>query len=89
MPETVGSGLLVASNQRIHIAVCSGASGTLYYYGADDRTNLTITLPATRSADGFTATNNGVTYTISADHLLVAKAGRTLEDEDLTSGWVG
>ena len=64
-----------------------GASGALYYYGADDRTHLTITLPASRSEDSWIATNNGVTYSIMPENLMVTKPGITLADEALSSGW--
>lgn len=87
LPEAAAGAPLVAHDSRVHIAICQGASGALYYYGADDRTHLTITLPATRSEDSWIATNNGVTYSITPENLVVTRPGTTLADEALSSGW--
>lgn len=90
LPEAAVGAPVVAHDSRVHVAICEGASGALYYYGADDRTRLTITLPATRSEDSWIATNNGVTYSITPDTLIITKAGGiTLADEALTAGWSG
>lgn len=87
LPEAAVGAPVVAHDTRVHIALCQGASGALYYYGADDRTHLTITLPASRSEDSWIATNNGVTYFVTEDNLMITKPGVTLADEALTSGW--
>lgn len=88
LPEVATGGApVVAHDARVHIAICQGTSGALYYYGADDRTHLTITLPATRAEDSWIAVNNGVTYSVTPENLIITKSGATLADEALSSGW--
>jgi hypothetical protein len=87
LPEAATGAPVIAHDSRVHVAICQGVSGALYYYGADDRTHLTITLPATRSEDSWIATNNGVTYYVTPDNLEIMKAGTMLAEEALTPGW--
>ncbi|WP_433030726.1 hypothetical protein [Actinomycetospora sp. CA-053990] len=87
LPEAAAGAPVVAHSSDVHIAICQGTSGALYYYGANERTGLTITLPVTRSEDSWIATNNGVTYSITAENLIISRGADTLADEALTSGW--
>ncbi|GLZ50099.1 hypothetical protein Acsp06_62840 [Actinomycetospora sp. NBRC 106375] len=87
LPEAAVGAPVVAHSSGVHIAICQGTSGALYYFGANDRTGLTITLPVTRSEDSWIATNNGVTYSITSENLIISRGADTLADEALTSGW--
>jgi hypothetical protein len=87
LPAAGATAVVVGHSARVHVALCRAPSGALYYYGADDRTHLTITLPATRSEDSWIAQNNGVTYTLTGSHLGVDRGATVLADEDLTPGW--
>ncbi|MEJ2863970.1 hypothetical protein [Actinomycetospora flava] len=86
LPEPAGA-VLIGRSTSVAIALCQGASGRLYYFGANPTTQMTLTLPARRTASTWTASDNGLTYVITETHVGVQRDGVLVADEPLTGGW--
>jgi hypothetical protein len=59
------------------VALCQGASSRLYCFGANGTTRTKLTLPATRTAIAWTASDRGLTYVITKTKIAVQRDGRT------------
>ncbi|SIR80565.1 hypothetical protein [Williamsia sterculiae] len=86
--NTVTDGVvMVARTARSRIVICQvGVAGGLYYKGLADGGSVEIEFPA-RTATGFTAQNNGVTYDISPATLVISEAGSVLAVEPMLEYW--
>ena len=69
------------STQSSRVAICRTPAGTFQYRGVRLRDGATLTIPATASAGGFVADNDGISYLVTASSLTV-RAGRGLIREE-------
>jgi hypothetical protein len=86
LPETAGA-VLVGRSASLAVSVCQGASGRLYYFGANPDTRVTVTLPAARTASAWTATDNALTYVITETQVSVERDGAVIAGAPMTGGW--
>ncbi|MCK0177007.1 hypothetical protein [Mycolicibacterium sp. F2034L] len=64
------------------IAICKSADGDYTYRGVRVRDGAKLILPAESAGEGvYTAENDGVTYTVSADDLTVSAGDTVLREE--------
>jgi Hsp70 protein len=72
------------------IAICQSSNGHAYYRGYGLNNQLSVHIDdVTRSASGWTATNNGYLYSITTSGLAITAAGTTIQDEQWTEYWSG
>jgi hypothetical protein len=82
-----GSSTLIAAydTSEFAITLCTGSTGAVYYNGVDRQNpSQWITLPATMANGTYTASNNGYTYQVTHQDLVVSHAGTTLVDQPLS-----
>ncbi len=73
------------STQASRVAICQTPGGRYQYRGVRVRDGAKLIIPASRNADGaFVAENDGVTYTVTSDALVVTAGGRVLRREPMT-----
>lgn len=70
--------VVFGSTDSSRVAICKASGGQLEYRGVRVQDGAKLILSASQSSDGgFVATNNGVTYTVTAGALVV-KSGQTV-----------
>lgn len=86
--NSTNEAVAVARTQVSRIVVCRTGTDRLYYKGVrvDDGSGVEIDDPV-RTADGFTVTNEGVTYEFDAGGLLISEDGRELAREPMVEFW--
>lgn len=68
-----------------YVTLCSTTSGDDYYFGMSKQdTSQQITLPVQEDNGTYTATNNGYTYQVTGQDLIVSRNGQTLLDQALS-----
>ena len=76
--------VVFGSTNASRIAICESSSGALNYRGVRVRDGARLITTATRSGDGsFVADNDGVTYTVSEDSLVVSAGSRVIRTETM------
>ena len=76
--------LAFGSTNTSRIAICESSSGALQYRGVRVRDGARLITTATRSGDDtFVADNDGVTYTVSEDSLVVSVGSRVIRTETM------
>ncbi|WP_220040637.1 hypothetical protein [Streptomyces tateyamensis] len=87
LPNGSGAELVTAyrtSNKQI--TLCRTGGGTLYYFGEfTGRPDTGLAMPATQTADGFTADNGPYHYRISGNTVTVTENGKLIGQEQLTA----
>lgn len=78
----------IARTAHSLVVVCETGVGRYYYKGVrlKDGASIEIDDPVP-SGSGFTATNNGVRYTISSSDLVITDGARQLADEPVVQYW--
>lgn len=72
------------STAASRVAICPTSTGKYEYRGVRIEDGAGLTLPATQSGAGeYTATNDGVTYTVSAKSLVVTVGSRIIREEPM------
>lgn len=72
------------ATQFSRVAICQTAGGQFQYRGVRVRDGAKLIIPASRSADGgFVAENDGVTYTVTSDALVVSVGSGVLRKEPM------
>jgi hypothetical protein len=86
IPNGGGSTLIAAyDTSGFAITLCTASTGAIYYNGVDrGNPSQWITLPARMVNGSYTASNNGYTYLVTKQDLIVSRAGATLIDQALS-----
>jgi len=72
------------ATQASRVAICQTAGGRFQYRGVRVRDGAKLIIPASRSAGGeFVAENDGVTYTVTSDALVVSAGSKVLRKEPM------
>jgi hypothetical protein len=79
-PATV---VLFGSTETSRVAICKSPGGQLEYRGVRVRDGAKLILSASQSGDGFTANNNGITYTVSAKSLVIGMGDKVIREEPM------
>ncbi|MYR06194.1 hypothetical protein GTV32_07645 [Gordonia sp. SID5947] len=81
--------VMIGETARSRIVICQvGAqTGRLYYKGSADSRSVEIDHPR-RTGDTFRVTNDGVTYVISPDALVISHGHETVADEPMLAHWL-
>ncbi len=76
--------VVFGSTATSRVAICESSDGKYEYRGVRVRDGAKLILPATRADDGgFTADNDGVTYTVTADALTITTGSRVIRTETM------
>lgn len=76
--------VVFGSTSSSRVAICEAPSGSLQYRGVRVRDGARLVLPATRSDDEtFIADNDGATYEVTEDALVVSIGTRVIREETM------
>ncbi|MGW0160070.1 hypothetical protein ACWDUN_12195 [Mycobacterium sp. NPDC003323] len=76
--------VIFGSTATSRVAICEDADGALEYRGVRVRDGAQLSLPATRSGDGYVAFNDGQSYTVTSESLVFSVGDDVVRTEDLT-----
>lgn len=80
-----GTAVVFGSTPTSRVAICRTPGGGYEYRGVRVRDGARLVLPATRSSgDTFVAENSGVTYTLTANTLVVKAGNQVIREEPVT-----
>ena len=83
--------VVFGSTETSRVAICA-SDGEYEYRGVRLRDGARLIVPASKTTDGYTAENDGITYRVTADSLIVSAGTRVIRDETMidfhTSGAV-
>ncbi|WAC54792.1 hypothetical protein [Gordonia sp. SL306] len=81
--------VMIGETPRSRVIVCQVGrqAGRLYYKGSADGQGVEVDYPR-RIGDTFAVTNNGVTYVISPESLVISQGGETVADEPMIAHWL-
>jgi hypothetical protein len=71
------------STDASRVAICKSPNGAYTYRGVRLRDGAKLILPAAASSGGFAADNDGVTYAVTANALVVSAGGRVIREESM------
>ncbi|MGV0635081.1 hypothetical protein ABQE69_13995 [Mycolicibacillus trivialis] len=78
-----GTAVLFGSTSSSRVAICRDGDGDYEYRGVRLSDGAALRLPATAKNGAYVATNDGVTYTVSASALRVSDGDTVLREEPL------
>jgi len=74
------------NTETSRVAICKSPDGDYEYRGVRMRDGARLIVPATQSDHGeFNADSDGITYTVSADSLIVSMGTKVIRDEPMVS----
>ena len=77
--------VIFGSTETSRVAICKTAGGAFEYRGVRVRDGAKLIVAASQTADGgYIATNDGVTYTVTAQSLSISMSGDTIRTESWT-----
>jgi len=77
--------VIFGSTETSRVAICKTAAGAFEYRGVRVRDGAKLIVAASQTSDGgYIATNDGVTYTVTAQSLNVSISGDTIRSESWT-----
>ncbi|MEI8083761.1 MAG: hypothetical protein WCI74_18135, partial [Actinomycetes bacterium] len=77
--------VIFGSTETSRVAICKSAAGAFEYRGVRVRDGAKLIVVASQTSDGgYIATNDGVTYTVTAQELSVSISGDTVRTESWT-----
>jgi len=77
--------VIFGSTETSRVAICKTAAGAFEYRGVRVRDGAKLIVVASQTSDGgYIATNDGVTYTVTAEELTVSISGDTVRTESWT-----
>jgi len=77
--------VIFGSTETSRVAICKTAAGAFEYRGVRVRDGAKLIIAASQTSDGdYIATNDGVTYTVTAQSLSVSISGDTIRTESWT-----
>jgi hypothetical protein len=72
------------STATSRVAICKTTEGQYTYRGVRVRDGAKLIVPASRSEDGaFVAENNGITYMVTANSLVISAGTQVIRDEPM------
>lgn len=74
---------MFGSTAGSRVAICESADGEYQYRGVRMRDGAKLIAPATQSGDGYTAENDGITYTVTEDSLEISDGARVIREESM------
>lgn len=75
--------VIFGSTESSRVAICEQSDGSYQYRGVRVRDGARLVLPATASGDGYIAENDGLTYTVTPESLLVNADDDVIREEPL------
>jgi hypothetical protein len=75
--------VIFGSTETSRIAICEQTDGSYQYRGVRVRDGARLVLPATSTGDGYVAENDGLSYTVTAESLMVSSEDEVIRDESL------
>lgn len=75
--------VIFGSTETSRVAICEQADGSYQYRGVRVRDGARLVLPATATGDGYVAENDGLSYTVTTESLVVSAGDDVLRDEPL------
>jgi hypothetical protein len=74
--------VVFGSTETSRVAICE-SDGEYEYRGVRLRDGAKLIIPASESSDGFTAENDGITYFVTEDSLVVSAGTRVIREETM------
>lgn len=74
--------VVFGSTERSRVAICE-SDGDYEYRGVRLRDGAKLIVPASQSGNGYTADNEGITYTVTEDSLVVSSGARVIREESM------
>lgn len=75
--------VIFGSTETSRIAICEQSDGSYQYRGVRVRDGARLVLPATATGDGYVAENDGLSYTVTTESLVVSSGDEVIRDETL------
>jgi len=75
--------VIFGSTETSRIAICEQSDGSFQYRGVRVRDGARLVLPATSNGDGYVAENDGLSYTVTTESLVVSSGDEVIRDEAL------
>ncbi|KRD07988.1 hypothetical protein ASE48_11325 [Mycobacterium sp. Root265] len=75
--------VIFGSTETSRIAICEQSDGSYQYRGVRVRDGARLVLPATATGDGYVAENDGLSYTVTTESLVVSAGDDVIRDESL------
>ena len=76
-----GEAVVFGSTATSRVAICKSADGDYEYRGVRLRDGARLIVPASPTGDEFTAENDGITYFVSEDSLVVSAGSKVIREE--------
>jgi hypothetical protein len=74
--------IVFGSTESSRVAICE-SDGEYEYRGVRLRDGAKLIIPASKSTDGYTAENDGITYFVTEDSLVVSAGTRVIREETM------
>ncbi len=74
--------VVFGSTEASRVAICE-SDGEYEYRGVRLRDGARLIIPASKSGEGYTAENDGITYTVTEDSLVVSAGSRVIREETM------
>jgi hypothetical protein len=82
--NTPDTAVVFGSTATSRVAICKTPGGQYQYRGVRVRDGAKLIVPASQSRDGgFVAENDGITYTVTPDSLVVSAGNRVIREEPM------
>lgn len=75
--------VIFGSTETSRVAICEQSDGSYQYRGVRVRDGARLVLPATATGDGYVAENDGLSYTVTTESLVVSSGDDVIRDEPL------
>jgi hypothetical protein len=75
--------VLFGSTDTSRVAICKAPDGQYTYRGVRVRDGAELIQSASQTGEGFAASNNGVTYTVTAKSLIISQGGNVIREEPM------
>lgn len=75
--------VIFGSTESSRVAICEQSDGSYQYRGVRVRDGARLVLPATASGSGYVAENDGLSYTVTSDSLVLRSGDEVIRDEPL------
>jgi hypothetical protein len=77
-----GEAIVFGSTETSRVAICE-SDGEYEYRGVRLRDGAKLIVPASQSTDGYTADNDGITYFVTEESLVVSAGTRVIREEPM------